>query len=201
MVRRLIIALILGLGLALAALYGFRAAAVEALIANALATRGVAVGGLSVTRVGLDEVRIAELSLGADGELRARALRIGYRPAALLRGEIESVAAEGLVLRLDLRGTAPPLGSLQPLVATRDGGASGPLPVFEISDATIEAATPFGPITASLDGEAWPGDAGADAGEIAGAFSFKMESAQGRLIGAFDLNRTASGAITVNLAI
>ena len=109
--RRLVISLILGLGLVLAALYGFRAAAVEALIANALATRGVAVGGLSVTRVGLDEIRIADLSLGATGELRARALRIGYRPSALLRGEIESVAVEGLVLRLDLRGTAPPLAA------------------------------------------------------------------------------------------
>ncbi len=197
MVRRLIIALILGLGLALAGLYGFRAAAVEALIANALATRGVAVGGLSVTRVGLDEVRIAELSLGANAELRARALRIGYRPVALLRGEIESVVAEGLVLRLDLRGAAPPLGSLQPLLANRDGGAPGPLPVIELGDARIEAATRFGPVTAALDGEAWPEDAGA----IAGAFSFTLESAQGRLTGAFDLTRTAAGALTGTLVV
>ena len=197
MVRRLAISLILGLGLVLAALYGFRAAAVEALIANALATRGVAVGGLSVTRVGLDEIRIAELSLGATGELRARALRIGYRPSALLRGEIESVVAEGLVLRLDLRGTAPPLGSLQPLLATRDGGAPGSFPVIELRDARIEAATPYGPVTAELDGEAWP----EDAGEIAGAFSFTLESAQGRLTGAFDLTRTASGSMTGHLVV
>ncbi len=195
--RRLVISLILGLGLALAALYGFRAAAVEALIANALATRGVAVGGLSVTRVGLDEIRIADLSLGANGELRARALRIGFRPTALLRGEIETVDAESLVLRLDLRGTAPPLGSLQPLVATRNGGAPGLLPVIDLREARIEAATPYGPVTAELDGEVWP----EDAGEIAGAFSFTLASAQGRLTGAFDLSRAASGAMTGNLVV
>ena len=50
MVRRLVILSVVGLGLALAALFVFRAAAVEALIANALAARGIAVGGLSVTR-------------------------------------------------------------------------------------------------------------------------------------------------------
>ncbi|MCH7794867.1 MAG: YdbH domain-containing protein [Proteobacteria bacterium] len=195
--RRLVISLILGLGLALAALYVFRAAAVEALIANALATRGVAVGGLSVTRVGLDQIRIAELSLGAHDELRVRALRIGYRPTALLRGEIENIAVAGLVLRLDLSGAAPPLGSLQPLLANRDGGAPGPLPVIEFSDIRMEVATRFGPMVATLDGEAWP----EDAGEIAGAFSFTLASAQGRLIGAFDLSRTAAGAMTGNLVV
>jgi len=197
MVRRLVIFLVVGLGLALAGLTIFRAAAVEALIANALAARGVTVGGLSVTRVGLEELHIADLSLGANGELRARALRIGYRPTALLRGEIESIAVEGLVLRLDLSGAAPPLGSLQPLVAKPDGGAPGPLPVIEFRDARIEAATRFGPVTVALDGEAWP----RDAGEIAGAFSFTFDTAQGRLTGAFDLSRTAAGALTGTLVV
>jgi hypothetical protein len=198
MFRRIVLFMVVGLGIALAGLYLFRAAAVEALIVNELATRGVAVGGLSVTRVGLDELHIADLSLGTNGELRARALQLFYEPAALLRGEIETVAVAGLILRLDLTGTAPPLGSLQALLAAKsDGDAPGPLPVVEFSDARIEAATPIGPITATLDGEAWS----EDAGEIAGAFSFNLESAQGRLIGAFDLTRTASGAMTGNMVV
>ena len=202
MLRRLVIFLVAGLGLALAGLYLFRTAAIEALIANALTARGVAVGGLSVTRVGLDGIRIADLSLGANGELRARSLRIGYRPSTLLRGAIENVALAGLVLRLDLSGAVAPFGSLQPLIAKPDGGAAGPLPVpelpvIELTDARIEAATRFGPVTATLNGEAWP----KDAGEIAGAFSFTLDSAQGSLIGAFDLNRTVSGATAGNLVV
>jgi len=198
MFRRLVIFLVAGLGFALAGLYLFRAAAVEALIVSELAARGVPLGSLSVTRVGLDELRIADLSLGANGELRARALHLSYEPAALLRGEIETVAVAGLILRLDLTGTAPPLGSLQALLAAKsDGGAPGPLPVIEFSDARIEAATPIGPITATLDGEAWS----EDAGEIAGAFSFTLASGQGQLAGAFDLSRTAAGAMTGNLVV
>ena len=127
MLRRLVIVLVAGLAFALGGLYVFRAAAIEALIANSLTARGVAVGGLAVTQVGLEELRIADLSLGANGELQARALRIGYRPDALLRGEIETVAVAGLVLRLDLSGATPPLGSLQPLIAKSDGGTAGPL--------------------------------------------------------------------------
>ena len=49
-----------------------------------------------------------------------------YQPAALLRGEIENIAMAGLVLRLDLSGAAPPLGSLQPLIAGPGSGAPGP---------------------------------------------------------------------------
>ncbi len=202
MIPRLVILLVVGLGSALAGLYLFRDAAIEALIANALAARGVVVGGLSVTRVGLDELRIADLRLGANGELRIHSLRVSYQPATLLRGEIETIAVTGLILRLDLTGAAPPLGSLQPLIATPGSGESDPipvleLPVIELGDARIEAATRFGPVVATLDGEAWP----EDAGEIAGAFSFTLESAQGRLTGAFELNRTATGATTGNLLV
>jgi hypothetical protein len=52
-------------------------------------------------------------------------------------------------------------------------------------------------VTATLDGEAWP----KGAGEIAGAFSFTVDSAQGSLIGAFDLTRTASGALAGQLVV
>ena len=197
MLRRLVVFPILGLGFALAALFVFRTAALEAVIANALTTRGVAVGGLSVTTLGLDEIRIANLRLGADDELRARALRIGFQPRALLRGEIQTVVIEGLVLRLDLRGAAPPLGSLQPLVTTADGDSTVPLPTLELWDAVIEMMTPLGPMTATLDGEAWP----EDAGNLAGAFSVTLTGAQGRLAGAFDLNRTPSGAMAGQMVV
>jgi len=197
MLRRLVILLVVGLGLALAGLYVYRAAAIEALLANLLAARGVALGGLSVTRVGLDELRIADLSLGANGELSVHSLRIGYRPSTLLRGEIENVAVAGLVLHLDLSGAAPPLGSLAPAIAKSAGGEAVSLPAIELSDVRIEAATRFGPVIATLDGEAWP----EDAGDIGGAFSVTLASPQGRLTGAFDLNRTAAGAMSGNLVV
>ncbi|MEE8499129.1 MAG: hypothetical protein V3S27_01050, partial [Kiloniellales bacterium] len=195
--RRIAIFLVLIVGLALAALVFLRTAVVEAVLKDQLAARGIVVGGISVTEVGLGEMRIEGLRLGARDELAARELRIAYEPGDLVQGRIETIAIEGLVLELDLTGAAAPLGSLQPLVANREGGAPGPLPVIQLSDARIEAATPFGPVTAALDGEAWP----EDTGEIAGAFSFTLESAQGRLTGAFDLNRTAAGAITGYLVV
>ena len=199
MVRRILIYSMLGLGLLLAGLFVFRATLVEALLADALATQGVEVRALSVAEVGLDEIHIADLRLGAGGELDVRSLRIAFEPAALLRGEIAHVTAEGLVLHLDLSGAAPPLGSLQPLVAGAGagGGSPGPLPELELRDARIEAATPLGPVTAVLDGEAWPEDAGA----VAGAFSFALESAQGRLNGAFDVALTPAGEISGNLVV
>jgi len=197
MFRRFLIYSILGLGLALAGLYVFRAALVEVWLADALTARGVTVGGLAVTRVGLEELHIADLSLGADGELRVRSLRLAFQPAALLRGEVAQVVAEGLVLRLDLSGAAPLFGSLQPLVAGAGGGSPGPLPDVEFHAARIEAATPLGPVTAVLNGEAWPEDAGG----IAGAFSFTLESARGRLKGAFDAALAPDGEISGTLVV
>ena len=99
MFRRLVIFLVAGLGFALAALFVFRTTAIEALIVNALIERGVAVAGLSVTRLGMEDIHIADLRLGETDELSVRSLRVYYQPRALLRGQIETVVVEGLVDR------------------------------------------------------------------------------------------------------
>ena len=82
MFRRFVIILGAGLGLGLAALFVFRTTAVEALIVNALTERGVAVAGLSVTRLGMEDIHIADLRLGETDELNVRSLRVYYQPRA-----------------------------------------------------------------------------------------------------------------------
>ena len=101
--------LVVGLGLALAGLYVYRAAAIEALIANALTARGVSVGGLSVTRVGLEELRIADLSLGTNGELRVRALRVSYQELLSKVGDGGFQAARSISFSPSLNLTPSPL--------------------------------------------------------------------------------------------
>jgi hypothetical protein len=195
--RRIAIFVVLLLGLALAALFVFRTAIVELVIADRLAARGVVVGALEVAEIGLGETRIEGLRLGARDELAAREVRIAYEPGALTRGRIEQISVEGLVLKLDLTGAAPPLGSLQPLIEVREGNAAVPLITTVLTDSRIEAETPLGRVTAALDGEAWSEAPGA----AAGAFSFALQAAPGRLQGAFDVIRAADGTAIGKLVI
>ncbi|MCH8037394.1 MAG: hypothetical protein IIC53_09730, partial [Proteobacteria bacterium] len=78
--RRSAIFLVLIVGLPLAALFMFRTAVVEMVIADRLAAQGIVVGGISVTEVGFGEMRIEGLRLGARDEIAVRALRIAYQP-------------------------------------------------------------------------------------------------------------------------
>jgi hypothetical protein len=195
--RRLVIFFISFVGLALLGAVAFRAAILEAALKQQLVVRGVAVGALRVEGVGLREMRIADLRLGAEDEVSARALRVTYDPVEVLRGKIGRVAIEGLSVKLDLTGEAPPLGSLQPLLEGPGDGPAGALPVLELSAGRIAAKTPLGPMTAHIDGEAWSEDAGA----LAAAFGFALEGEPGRLRGAFDVTRAADGSATGNLVI
>ncbi len=142
--RRIAILVALLLGLALAALFGFRTAIVELVIVDRLAARGIVVGALEVAEIGLGEMRIEGLRLGARDELAARELRIAYEPGDLVQGRIETIAIEGLVLKLDLTGAAAPLGSLQALLEGEDGAAPRPLPAIVMNGSRIEAETPLG---------------------------------------------------------
>ncbi|MCH8810176.1 MAG: hypothetical protein IH993_10150, partial [Proteobacteria bacterium] len=195
--RRIAILVALLLGLALAALFGFRTAIVELVIVDRLAARGIVVGALEVAEIGLGEMRIEGLRLGARDELAARELRIAYEPGDLVQGRVETIAIEGLVLKLDLTGDAPVLGSLQPLLEGGNGEAPGLLPAMVLSGGRIEAKTPLGPLTAKVDGEAWSEAPGA----MAAVFAFRLEGRPGRLEGAFDMTRAPDGTATGNLVL
>ena len=197
MSRRLGLVIALTVGLVLAALVFFRAAILQAVIQERLRAYGVADGTLQITAVGLRETRIADLRLGADDELEAGELRILYRPGDLLQGRIEAIAIDGLVLRLDLTGGAPPLGSLQPFAAGGGGGAPARLPAITFSNSRIEAQTPLGAITGHIEGEAWSEAPGTSAAVV----SFDLAGGQGRLRGAFDVARAPDGTVTGNLVL
>jgi hypothetical protein len=170
---------------------------VEAVLKDQLAADGIVVGGISVTEVGLRETRITKLRLGMEDELRAEDLRVTYEAGALLRGEIESVTVDGLVLRLDLTGVAAPFGTLQPLTEGGEGAAADPLITTVLTNSRIEAETPLGPITAQIEGEAWS----EAPGSVAAVVSFDLAGEPGRLQGAFDVTRAPDGTTTGNLVV
>ena len=136
--RRIATFLALFLGLAFAALFVFRTAVVELAVAGRLSAQGIVVGAIDVTEIGLGEMRIEGLRLGTRDELAARELRIAYELGDLVQGRVETVAIEGLVLKLDLTGAAAPLGSLQALLEGEGGAAPGALPAFVVTDGRIE---------------------------------------------------------------
>ena len=95
--RRIAILVTLFLGLALAALFVFRTAVVELAVSDRLAAQGIVVGAIDVTEIGLGEIRIEGLRLGARDELAARELRIAYEPGDLVQGRIETTGSSRVV--------------------------------------------------------------------------------------------------------
>jgi len=140
---------------AILALIAFRATLAEALLTSRLAALGVPAPRLAVESLKLDRAVITDITLGAEGELRADAVTITYRPGALLSGQLDEVAIDGLRLRLDLSGAGPPLGSLQHLLGGGNGAAGPaamPALVRLAGSSRIEAVTGSGDVAAAVSG-------------------------------------------------
>ncbi|MEX2409139.1 MAG: hypothetical protein WD489_08525, partial [Rhodovibrionaceae bacterium] len=170
MSRRLITFLVLLLLLLLllaGGLYLFRLEAATALLKQQLAARGVEDPELRVTEITLEHATIEAVRLGAEHELRIGRLGLSYDWRELGAGRLREIAIEDAVVKLDLTGESPPLGSLQTLIETltpeaqerpeeeeeEEGGASGPpIPPIAFTGGRIEALTPEGPIALDASG-------------------------------------------------
>lgn len=170
MSRRLVLYLflpLLALLLLAGALYLFRLEIATAVLKSALAARGAEEPQLQVTELTLDHAAIEAIRLGEKGEIRIGHLGLKYDWRQLGEGRLEDIAIEDAVVRLDLTGEAPPLGSLQDLIsavtpeeqkeddaddAREARSASPPLPPITFSGGRIEAQTPAGPMTLDASG-------------------------------------------------
>jgi Dicarboxylate transport len=106
-------------------------------------------------RVGPNAIELTGIRIGDPADHRLAELRIGYRPGALLRGRIEEIVADGLVVRgqLDERGLH---------LGAPDGAAGDqelrvpPLPLPErisIRNSRLELTTPLGDLTVPFAGD------------------------------------------------
>lgn len=169
MSRRLALLLAFPLLLLLLAggLYLFRLEAATTLLKQQLAARGVEEPELQVTELTLDRATIEAVRLGAGQELRIGRLGLTYDWRELSFGQLRDITIDDAVIKLDLTGDSPPLGSLQALIETltpedqersgdsgeEDGEATGPpIPPISFSGGRIEARTPAGPITLDASG-------------------------------------------------
>lgn len=161
MVRRLLVSVALVIGLfaiAAAGLVAFRIVLAEAVLSSQFASLGIPAARLTVASLDFRHMVVTDIALGHDGELRVDAVTLTYRPGALLAGQLEEAAIEGLRLRLDLSGAGPPLGSLQPLLQRGEGAAgAGMMPaVVILSRGHIEAVAPAGDMAAAVSGRWQP---------------------------------------------
>ncbi|MEX2009868.1 MAG: hypothetical protein WEC41_06710, partial [Dongiaceae bacterium] len=88
--RRLAVALGLGAAI-LAGLWLALPQLVAALVVFELRAAGLPDPELRVARLGLDGATIADISLGAAGEVAADEIVVDYAPAGLVRGRVERV--------------------------------------------------------------------------------------------------------------
>lgn len=157
MVRRLLVSVALVIGLfviAAAGLIAFRIVLAEAVLSSQLASLGIPAARLTVASLDLHQMVVTDIALGDDGELRVDAVTLNYNPGALLAGQLDEAAIEGLRLRLDLSGAGPLLGSLQPLLQRgQDAGGAGMMPaIVSLSRGEIEAVAPAGDMAAVVSG-------------------------------------------------
>jgi len=225
MIRRLLLALaglLIFAAALLAATIAYREHVLQAVIEEELAKQGVPRARLTVDAVEADRARITGLAAGRAAELRIDSLDVRYDPGQLLDGPaaIEHVTIRGLVLRVDLTGNGPPLGSLQPLLDRQTGSGTTvgpvppspqaspseiarsrtPLPPTTLRNARIELATPFGLVTASLDGNLRQDDDGTLAANLALALRSDLGSLSGALSAAHAPNAETDGTLIVNQA-
>ncbi|MEX1206438.1 MAG: YdbH domain-containing protein [Dongiaceae bacterium] len=163
---------------------------VAALLVYELRAAGLPDPELRVARLGLDGATIADLSLGAAGEVAADEVVVDYAPAGLVRGRVERVLLRGLRVAVRLDGTRPSLGSLDAALAALgatvepgDGAAGPPVPPVVFEHARIDLAMPFGPVALRFGGALGPSPAGG----LAGDFALAAESGFGRLAGRLTL--------------
>ena len=148
-------------------LYLWRVPLAQALLDRELAALELPGARATVAEVELDRIRLRDLTAGLEREIEASELTLRFGFPEILRGRADKVELEGLTVRLDLRSGAAPLGSLQAFaerIAARDRAATpplpaplpAPLPTVHIPDARVNALTPLGPATLTVDGSLTP---------------------------------------------
>lgn len=186
----LLLALVLALAL-------FRIPLAERILASQLADQGIPEAAFELEALGLSELRIVDLTAGAENELAVPALRVTYDLSALLDGPaagvVRTITLDRPIIALDLTGQGPLLGSLQSLLETPATASAGPaatIPPIDLANARVEARTPLGPITIGLNGAIAPDPAQRTRADLAVTLDGPLGRVMGSLTGLLD------GAVT-----
>lgn len=121
------------------------------LIHAALGQTGIAVRGLELTSVRPTGATFANVRLGGAGGPEAKAVQVTWTPLGLLRGEVNRVRIDGLVLALRVVNGRLVITGL-PLAGGGGGVSALPLQRIELHDVAIAVALPAG--KAALAGDA-----------------------------------------------
>lgn len=185
--------LLVGLGL-----YLFRLFLLESLINHQLDKRGIQVHSLAVTEVSFFTLHLRNVSVGADRVLQADNVYLTWRLQDLLAGTLGSVEINGLQLAIDLRAKHPPLGPLQPLIAS-SGKDVTPLkpPAVSLLDATIQLHTTQGDLTIALAGNLEPTLSGTYSAQLYSEISGPAGRIKSTLTATMDTQGNLQGNIMV----
>ena len=131
--------------------------AVGAVVRSYLADQGFPDARLEVTHLGLTRVDMINVSLGPKTEVSAQKLSVDYSPSRLANRLVDGVSVSGATLPLRIGADGIGWGALQPFVdgageATGDQASVRILGPITLRDASLILASPFGEVTADLDG-------------------------------------------------
>ena len=210
MARRLVIISLAILGLIVTALLVvaiFRLQLAETGLRYVLRLQRIPGANLTVSKIGFDETRIENFTVGDRGELRARTLILRYDAERALEGKLSAIEIDGLALQVDVTGEGPLLGSLQRLLPEKKnqgpdrGGTEPPSPKslpkipldgLTLTDARIEALTPLGPAALQIEADLKQRDSDALEAEA----SLRLRSSFAELTAAVEAAMTPAGTAT-----
>jgi hypothetical protein len=194
-------AFLLGAAVLLVAGWSALPVLVERRLLEDLKGAGIVAASLNVAAVGLHETRIADIRLGAAGDVTAAEIVASYDLRHFLRAQPERLVIRGLRVsaRLDSHGL-----SLEGVTPASRNGERGILngallravPPVAIESGKVEIATPIGPLALPFEGTMSP----LPDGGIEAAIDLQAESAHGRFGGALKLAATDS-SIAADLTI
>ena len=182
----------------LALIFFFRAPLLEGLIAGQLEALGAPDPRLRVSQASLDALTIEEFKLGSADEATVERIEVLFDVFGETPGGIQRIRVERPVLRVDLKGDQPPLGSLQGLLGGEsEGGPPPALPEIEVVDGRVFLDTVAGPVAVDVGGLAQSAPDGA----IKAALSYRAVGDPGRLRGGLSTALAPDGAINGRLGI
>jgi len=124
----------------------------ELFVERALAAHGFPEADLRVTKLGLTEIGIADVSLGGSTGVAARRVIVAYSPGRLASGSIDGITLEAPHLPMTLGPGGIQLEFLSSTPSSDEGGGIKIVGPVTVRDGELILNTPWGEVEASLDG-------------------------------------------------
>jgi hypothetical protein len=164
---------------------------VERRLVEEFAAAGFPDAQLRVSHIGFRQATIADLRLGAAGEITAREVVAEYEPLGLLDGRVARIIIRDPHVIANFSGTDVAIGSLR--LPSGTGGSpslSLALPPVVIENGRIDLTTPVGSVAIPVSGEIGSTDDRTEA-----HLGFRAEHASAAFAGRLDLALAGAGTV------